>query len=130
MRGFSDPVVTCPYDKSHKMPAKRLQWHFAKCKAKQERAQLGLPDYHCRFNFYHLFFTKEELDEHEADCERESEDRKATRLENQNKINQALLDDHGPEAEDADSAAGAEDQDETTTKPSELFKAYRAGQTE
>ena len=34
MRSHTDPMVECPYDKNHKMPAPRLMWHFPKCKAK------------------------------------------------------------------------------------------------
>jgi len=82
MRNHDDPMVTCPYDKSHKMPAPRLQWHLVKCKARIERNNLGLPEYHCKYNFMHLFFTKEELEEHEAQCEQEKENQRNQRLEN------------------------------------------------
>lgn len=82
MRNHQDPFVTCPYDKAHKMPAKRLQWHFAKCKAKQERFDLGLPDFHCRHNWMHIFLSEDELKAHELDCEKLLDQKKKDRLEN------------------------------------------------
>ena len=68
MRRFDDEQVICPFDKQHKMPSARLQWHLVKCRSKLEREQQGLPTYHCKFHYMHIFFDKEELHTHEADC--------------------------------------------------------------
>ena len=80
MRNFNDPTVECPYNKGHKMPAPRLQWHLVKCKSKQERQQAGLLDYHCKYNFMHIFFTQEELDSHLVECEQNCEAQRSKRL--------------------------------------------------
>ena len=96
-------MVSCPYDKAHKMSAPRLQWHLVKCKAKAERMALGLPEYHCKFNYMHLFFTQEELDTHQDQCEKDQEEKERLRMQEQNNVNRAL-----------------ENQDETE------LKAYRA----
>ena len=69
MRRFDDEQVVCPFDEKHKMPKARLQWHFVKCKAKLEREQQGLPTYHCRHHYMHIFFDAEPLAIHEATCE-------------------------------------------------------------
>ena len=90
MRTHQDPFVNCPYDKAHKMPAKRLIWHFAKCKAKQERFDLGLPDFHCKFNCNHIFLSQEELQAHELDCQLKVDQKKEQRLEDQQTLNKAL----------------------------------------
>ena len=68
MRRHDDPIITCPYDSSHKMPSARLQWHYAKCKAKQLRIEQGLPIYNCKFNYSHIFLEKELIDHHEEVC--------------------------------------------------------------
>ena len=69
MRRHDDEIVECPFDKSHKMPYPRLQWHLAnKCKAKIAREQMGLPILRCQFNFLHVFFEDSELASHEATC--------------------------------------------------------------
>ena len=69
MKRFNDEQVVCPFDDKHKMPKQRLQWHIVKCKAKIERDRQGLPTYHCRHNYHHIYFAKEELEAHEADCD-------------------------------------------------------------
>ena len=69
MRRFDDEQVVCPFDEKHKMPKARLQWHFVKCRAKLEREQQGLPTYHCRHHYMHIFFEAEPLAIHEATCE-------------------------------------------------------------
>ena len=74
MRRFDDPVVECPYDKAHKMPLPRLQWHLCRCKAKQERDAAQLPTYHCKFNFLHIFFDEQLFKEHEVECEKAQEE--------------------------------------------------------
>ena len=69
MRRHDDEIVECPFDKSHKMPYPRLQWHLAnKCKAKIAREQMGLPILRCQYNFLHVFFEEGPLAEHEANC--------------------------------------------------------------
>ena len=61
--------VSCPYNQHHKMPARRLIYHLVKCKSRQERLSLGLPDFHCKYNYNHISFTQEELLNHEKTCE-------------------------------------------------------------
>ena len=51
------------------MPQTRLQWHLVKCKAKLERQKLNLPDYHCKYNYLHIFFSETELKEHQDTCQ-------------------------------------------------------------
>ena len=68
MRRHDDPIMTCPYDSSHKMPSARLQWHYAKCKSKKLRQEQGLPIFNCRFNYSHIFLEKELIDHHEEVC--------------------------------------------------------------
>jgi hypothetical protein len=50
------------------MPSQRLKWHFTKCIEKKTREKLGLPIYHCQFNYSHIFFEKKEIDFHEKYC--------------------------------------------------------------
>ena len=107
MRSYKDPMVECPYDKNHKMPGPRLQWHLVKCKARAERQKLGLPEFHCRHNYMHVYFTEGELADHEAECQRAAERKQAERLENQEAVNKAL-----------------------ETKDESKLKAYRAAQAE
>ena len=68
MRRHDDPIMICPYDSSHKMPSARLQWHYAKCKAKKLRLEQGLPIFNCKFNYSHIFLEKELIDHHEEVC--------------------------------------------------------------
>ena len=83
MRKYTDAVVECPYDKSHKMPQPRLQWHFVKCQEKKDREALNLPTYHCKNNYLHVYFDKDAMDLHEEECDKLSADRKASRTATQ-----------------------------------------------
>ena len=51
---------------------------------------LGLPEFHCRHNYMHLFFTKEELNDHEAQCQKEMEEKEKERNYQQKKTNEAM----------------------------------------
>ena len=84
------PIVECPYDKNHKMSQTRLQWHLVKCKAKISRQQLNLPEYHCKFNYLHIFFTEEEIQKHETKCQQEFDLKAKNRKEKQNSLNKEL----------------------------------------
>ena len=90
-KGITDEMVTCPYNKGHRMPSMKLKWHLVKCKAKKERDELGLAEYHCKMNWMHIFFTKEELLEHEAECELACEARRQEKIAEQLEMNQKLL---------------------------------------
>ncbi len=68
MRRFDDPSVICPFDKNHKMPSARLPWHIVRCNAHKSRQEQGLPIYHCRHNYSHIYLEKEELVAHESEC--------------------------------------------------------------
>ena len=69
MRRHDDEIVECPFDKSHKMPYPRLQWHLAnKCKAKTAREEMDLPIFHCKHSFLHIYFEKDALEGHENEC--------------------------------------------------------------
>ena len=68
MKRFDDEQVLCPYDEKHKMPKQRLQWHLVKCKSKQAHEQKGLPSYHCKYHYQHIYFDKVELEKHETSC--------------------------------------------------------------
>ena len=68
MKSFDDEMIVCPFNEAHRMPKPKLQWHVPKCKDKIARDQQGLPTYHCKHNWYHIFFTDEEHLMHEADC--------------------------------------------------------------
>ena len=89
-KGIQDEYVTCPYNKGHNMPSMKLKWHLVKCKAKKERDELGLAEYHCKMNWMHIFFTKEELLDHEKQCEKACEQRKQDKIEAQHEWNQIL----------------------------------------
>ena len=112
MKSFDDPQVCCPYDKNHKMPYPRLQWHLVKCKSKLERQKLGLDEFHCKFNYMHIFFSKDELNEHQANCELKVNAKIDERLQVQKEIN-----DNMEKGEDA-------------PKNDLLFNAYRESQGE
>ena len=68
MRRHDDPIITCPFDKAHKMPSVRLQWHLARCTAKKFRQEQGLPIFNCKYNFLHIYLDQTELDKHEETC--------------------------------------------------------------
>ena len=69
MRRHNDEIVECPFDKNHKMPQPRLQWHITnKCKAQQTREEQRLPILHCKHNFMHIYFERDALELHESDC--------------------------------------------------------------
>ncbi len=69
MKSYTDKVVSCPYDKLHKMPSQRLSWHLPKCPTRIARAKLNLPTYHCKHYYAHIYLDKMELDMHEKFCE-------------------------------------------------------------
>ena len=69
MKRFDDEQVVCPFDEKHKMPKQRLQWHLVKCRAKLEREQQGLPTYHCKYHYQHIYFDEEKLATHEETCD-------------------------------------------------------------
>ena len=83
MRKYTDEIVECPFDKSHKMPQPRLQWHLVKCQAKRDREELNLPTYHCRNNYLHVYFDKDALALHEESCNKICDDKRASRTANQ-----------------------------------------------
>jgi hypothetical protein len=62
------------------MPSLRLQWHLARCPAKKNREREGLPTFHCKHNYLHIFFEQTTLFEHEANCEY-AKSRETQRLE-------------------------------------------------
>ena len=70
MRRFADPIVEFPFDKSHKMLLPRLQQHLCRCKAKQQREDAQMPNFHCKFNFLHIFFDEKEYQEHKVECQK------------------------------------------------------------
>ena len=49
------------FNKHHKMPYPRLQWHVQRCKDKIKREEEGLPIHHCKYNFLHIYLNEEEL---------------------------------------------------------------------
>merc|ERR1712139_348418 len=107
-------MITCPYHTGHRMPSKRLPWHLVKCKSKMDRERAGLPSFHCRNNYLHIFLKEEDLLNHEQVCGREAERAADERVEEQKEINQGLL------------TETAEDQDDPALKS--LMTAYRADQ--
>lgn len=78
MRRFDDPYIACPFDEKHRMPKPRLIWHLKRCSAMRMRKQLGLPIFHCKWNYLHIYLEMDSLKEHEQDCEssKAAEDRK------------------------------------------------------
>ena len=68
MKSYTDNIICCPFDKLHKMPSQRLQWHIVKCPTKVYREKNGLPIYHCKFYYLHIYLEKHELDMHEKFC--------------------------------------------------------------
>ena len=68
MRSFSSPEATCPFNKAHKMPQPRFIWHITRCKARKERLERGLKEYHCKHNWNHIFLTPEDHEVHEKIC--------------------------------------------------------------
>ena len=69
MRRFDDAIIQCPFDKAHKMPSARLQWHLASCKTKKARIEQQLPILHCANNYYHIFLDQADLDAHTEACD-------------------------------------------------------------
>jgi len=103
MRRHSDPIVECPYDKSHSMPLPRLQWHLVKCNAKKIRDEMNLPTYHCKYNYLHIHFDEAKFAEHEEACRIEVERKK--------EVAAALLPERLSQTWDQKVAAGLEDGD-------------------
>jgi hypothetical protein len=87
MRSKNDKFVVCPFDKAHTMPAPRLQWHLAKCKSKLARDQQGFPTFHCRFNYMHIYFDKDECQKHESECSIQLNEERESRQKYQNILN-------------------------------------------
>jgi hypothetical protein len=57
-----DEWLTCPYDKSHRFPAARLQPHILKCK--KSHPELAAAFVKCKYNATHLFLGSE-IEQHE-----------------------------------------------------------------
>ena len=51
---------------------------------------MGLPDFHCKLNWNHIYLSHEELVAHEVVCEQELEKKKADDLLYQQNLNKAL----------------------------------------
>ena len=54
-------TVACPFNASHRMQERRLQWHMLRC---PKRTQL----FHCKHNFKHCFKSLAEKDGHQLSC--------------------------------------------------------------
>ena len=75
MRKFTDPWVHCPFDATHRLPKPRLVWHLSKCPARQALKDKGVPVYHCKNNYLHVFMEEDKLKAHEAlDCDSKREE--------------------------------------------------------
>ena len=72
MRKFTDPWVYCPFDATHRLPKPRLVWHLDKCPARQVLKDKGVPVFHCKNNYLHIFMEQEKLNQHEESGECES----------------------------------------------------------
>ena len=64
MRKHTDVKIRCPFDPNHTMPSVRLSWHLLRCPAHQTRKQLGLPIFHCKYNYHHIFLSETEYAKH------------------------------------------------------------------
>ena len=74
--------------------------------------ELGLPEFHCKWNYMHIKFTPEEMEQHQAQCTLNVENTEKVRMKLQKEINQNIeLGDKAPET-------------------NELFQAYRESQGE
>ena len=62
----------------------------AEFRAKKEREALGLPEFHCKFNYMHVYFSKDEIVEHEKQCELNVNLKSSKRLHDQKEINSNL----------------------------------------
>lgn len=58
---MDDPFISCPYEKSHRVPRSRIQAHLIRCKEKK-------PDYAiCPYNATHRL-PENQMKEHVLDC--------------------------------------------------------------
>ncbi|XP_050079532.1 gametocyte-specific factor 1 homolog [Anopheles maculipalpis] len=57
------PAIICPYNKSHLIPAARIQWHLSKCQRQYPNAKIAV----CRFNASH-HIPQKKLKHHESIC--------------------------------------------------------------
>jgi hypothetical protein len=69
MRRYDDPIVTCIFDKSHRMPEPRLQWHYIKCQAREDYLDIeGNEVFNCQFYHLHMFLSQTEVEAHQKVC--------------------------------------------------------------
>ncbi len=74
MISFDDPIVSCPFDKSHLIKEPRLIWHLLKCKVRAEYIASGKPVFNCRFFHQHILFNQLDLISHERTCDKRDGD--------------------------------------------------------
>ncbi|CAI2374347.1 unnamed protein product [Moneuplotes crassus] len=120
MEDFENPKVECHFDRSHVMKRTRYQFHLVKCKAYKKFRDSGRPVFHCRWYYFHIFFTQEKLEEHEVHCpwkaeEPESHDElgQCEDDKDQHEEEKAATSDHGCE----ERANGGWDSEEDEFKP-------------
>ena len=65
----NERLVVCPFNVQHKnIHPQRLQFHLSRCPDKKRYEKLGMDVFHCKWDYQHICFSKEELLRHERTC--------------------------------------------------------------
>ena len=70
MHHYQDPIVRCPFDRSHFMSSLRYTFHYAKCEKRFIAENPTKQIFHCANNYQHIFFEADKLASHMAVCEK------------------------------------------------------------
>jgi len=66
---YKEECITCPFNAEHKAPKRRMLYHLSKCATKKWCELHNVEYFTCRFNQYHIFFSKDDLQTHYKVCE-------------------------------------------------------------
>ena len=70
MHHYQDPIIRCPFDRSHFMASLRFTYHHAKCELKFKKENQEKPVLHCPNNYLHIFFEADKLAAHIPQCDK------------------------------------------------------------